>query len=54
MEEPLRAQARQFVNALTTGANVISDARRGLSVVRALAAADQSMAQGGMPVALEP
>ena len=53
MEEPLRAQARYFVDALGSSAGGISDARFGLGVVKVLAAADQSMAQGGRPVAVE-
>ena len=54
MEEPLRAQARHFINALTTGSSGISDAKFGLNVVKVLAAADESMALGGAPVAVEP
>jgi predicted dehydrogenase len=53
MEEPLRAQARHFINALKTGTTGISDAGFGLGVVTVLAAADQSMAQGGAPVPVE-
>jgi predicted dehydrogenase len=53
MEEPLRAQARHFVEALAKGVSGVSDARFGLAVVKALAAADQSMAQGGRPVSVE-
>jgi predicted dehydrogenase len=54
MEEPLRAQARHFVNALGIGSNGVSDVRFGLGVVKVLAAADQSMLQGGVPVPVEP
>jgi predicted dehydrogenase len=54
MEEPLRAQARHFISALTSGAGCLSDARFGLGVVKALAAADRSMARGGAPVPVEP
>lgn len=53
MEEPLRAQARQFIAALTSGDAGISDARFGLGVVKVLAAADRSMAGGGSPVAVD-
>ena len=54
MEEPLRAQARQFVSDLSSGSCSISDARFGLGVVKVLTAADESMAQGGRPVPVEP
>jgi predicted dehydrogenase len=50
MEEPLRAQARAFVAALTSGSAGISDARCGLAVVKVLDAIDRSMARGGAPV----
>jgi predicted dehydrogenase len=53
MEEPLRAQARHFVAAVASGDVGVSDARFGLGVVQALAAADRSMAKGGTPVAIE-
>jgi predicted dehydrogenase len=53
MEEPLRAQARQFVRVLAGAENNFADARFGLGVVKVLAAADASMARGGAPVHVE-
>jgi predicted dehydrogenase len=54
MEEPLRAQARHFVNAMTGSGDGLSDARFGVGVVKVLAAADASMSGGGAPVRVEP
>jgi hypothetical protein len=53
MEEPLRAQARQFIAALASGDAGMSDARFGLGVVKVLAAADRSMAGDGLPVPVD-
>ena len=53
MEEPLKAQARQFVATLLGTSDVMSDARFALGVVKVLAAVDRSMAQGGVPVPVE-
>jgi predicted dehydrogenase len=53
MEEPLKAQARQFVAAVSRGVVGCSDARFGLGVVNVLAAADRSMAEGGAPMAVQ-
>jgi predicted dehydrogenase len=49
-EEPLRAQARAFLDGLAAPGRMPSDGRVGADVVRVLAAIDQSMAAGGAPV----
>jgi predicted dehydrogenase len=49
-EEPLRMQARAFVEALDDAQKLKSDGRDGARVVRVLAAINESMAKGGAPV----
>jgi predicted dehydrogenase len=50
--EPLRMQAQAFIEALEAPEKIRSDGRVGAQVVRALAAINESMANGGAPVAL--
>jgi predicted dehydrogenase len=52
--EPLRLEAAHFVNALSTGAPFRSDIVDGARVVEILEAGQESLAQGGRPVSLEP
>jgi len=49
-EEPLRMQARAFIEALEAPERIRSDGRVGADVVRVLAAINESMAKGGAPV----
>jgi predicted dehydrogenase len=51
-EEPLRMQARAFIEALEAPEKIQSDGRVGAQVVRVLAAINESMAKGGAPVAV--
>jgi predicted dehydrogenase len=51
-QEPLRMQARAFIEALASPEAIRSDGRVGAQVVRVLAAINESMANGGAPVAL--
>jgi predicted dehydrogenase len=51
-EEPLKAEARHFVECVRTGAQPRTDGRGGLDVVRVLEAADRSLASGGGRVLL--
>jgi predicted dehydrogenase len=53
MEEPLRVQARHFLHAIAGAGDGLSDARFGLGVVKVLAAADASIAGGGVPVRVD-
>jgi predicted dehydrogenase len=50
--EPLRMQAQAFIEALEAPQTLRSDGRVGAQVVRVLAAINESMANGGAPVAL--
>jgi len=50
--EALAAEARYFVECLSTGQRPFNDGHAGLRVVRILEAADQSLKQGGRPVTL--
>jgi predicted dehydrogenase len=50
--EALAAEARYFVDCLSTGKRPFNDGHAGLRVVRILEAADQSLKQGGRPVTL--
>lgn len=49
-EEPLKNQARYFINALKKGHVEISDANSGLDVVRIIEAIQQSLAENGKPI----
>ncbi|HEX6910671.1 MAG TPA: Gfo/Idh/MocA family oxidoreductase [Longimicrobium sp.] len=53
-EEPLKAEARTFVECALRGGASRSDGRAGLDVVRILEAADRSLADGGGRVWLTP
>ncbi len=50
MREPLRLECDQFVKSIQGGGPPPSDGTNGLKVVRVLAAADQSLKNGGVPV----
>jgi len=50
--EPLRMQAQAFIEALEAPEKLRSDGRVGAQVVRVLAAINESMANGGAPVAV--
>jgi predicted dehydrogenase len=51
-QEPLKAQAIAFIEALEDPTKVRSDGRVGAQVVKVLAAINESMARGGAPVKL--
>jgi predicted dehydrogenase len=50
--EPLRAEARHFIDAIRGDPNTLSGPKVGIAVVRALAAIQDSMDAGGKPVKL--
>ncbi|MCS7080598.1 MAG: Gfo/Idh/MocA family oxidoreductase [Chloracidobacterium sp.] len=50
LEEPLKAQARYFLDSLRRGSVTVSDGKSGLAVVRTLEAIQASLAQRGAPV----
>ena len=50
MREPLRLECDQFVKSIQGGGPPPSDGTNGLKVVKVLAAADQSLKNGGVPV----
>jgi predicted dehydrogenase len=50
--EPLQVECQHFVDCIRTGATPLSDAESGLAVVRALEAAQASMASGGREVSV--
>lgn len=52
MKEPLRLECQHFIDCIRTGEAPHSDGRNGLAVVRLLEAAQQSLANNGMTVAL--
>ncbi len=52
LEEPLKAQARYFLDGLRRGSLTVSDGKSGLAVVRTLEAIQASLAQRGAPVAI--
>jgi predicted dehydrogenase len=53
LDEPLKNQARQFVEAVRNGALTVSDGQFGLDVTRVLVAIQKSLEQNGAPVAVE-
>ncbi len=53
MEEPLRIQLRHFLHAMQSGTPAITDFASAARITRALAAAQQSLREGGGPVRLE-
>jgi predicted dehydrogenase len=50
--EPLRRQCQQFLKSMATREPAITDGESGLRVLRVLDAAEQSLAAGGLPVAV--
>jgi predicted dehydrogenase len=52
MREPLQAECQHFVHCVENGTTPLTDGRNGLAVLRVLTAAQESLEQGGMPVAL--
>ena len=52
MVEPLKLECQHFVECVRQGKTPLSDGRDGLRVVRVLEAAQESLKQHGMPVAL--
>jgi predicted dehydrogenase len=50
LDEPLRMQARAFIDAIEAPDKIRSDGRVGADVVRVLAAINESIAKGGAPV----
>jgi len=50
--EPLRLECQHFIDAILNGTAVRSDGEDGLRVVRVLQAGQESLEQGGVPVAL--
>ncbi len=53
MREPLYLECQHFLDCVQTGQTPLTDGENGLAVLRVLAAAQQSLDQGGEPVALE-
>lgn len=50
LEEPLKNQARYFINAIRKGRADVSDARSGLDVVRVMEAIQRSLQERGAPI----
>jgi predicted dehydrogenase len=53
LEEPLKRQARFFIDALTKKSASVCSGERGWDVVRTLEAINESIQKGGAPVAIE-
>jgi predicted dehydrogenase len=53
MGEPLRAECAHFLNCIETRSRPVSDGEDGLRVVRVLDAAQRSLKNNGVPVALD-
>jgi predicted dehydrogenase len=53
LREPLRLEAEHFLDCLRRGTQPLSDGQDGLRVLRVLTAAQQSLANGGVPVAVQ-
>ena len=53
MTEPLRLECKHFVECVRDRATPVSDAQDGLRVIRIIDAAQRSMEQDGVPIALE-
>lgn len=53
MREPLQVECQHFIQSVEDGTTPLTDGRNGLSVLRVLAAAQESLERGGVPVALE-
>jgi len=54
MREPLRALCEHFLDAVATGQTPLTDGVNGVDVLRVLDAAQRSLDQGGVPIALAP
>jgi predicted dehydrogenase len=54
LQEPLRIECQHFVDCVREHRAPLTDGADGLRVVRVLAAAQQSLAAGGVPVAVAP
>ncbi len=54
LQEPLRLECQHFVDCVRERRTPLTDGSGGLEVVRVLAAAQESLAQGGTPVSLAP
>lgn len=52
-EEPLRLEARHFVECIVEGKRPITDAYNGVSVVRVIEAVQKSLKQGGVQIPVE-
>jgi predicted dehydrogenase len=53
LEEPLKRQARFFLDALTKKSASVCSGERGWDVVRTLEAINESIQKGGAPIAIE-
>jgi predicted dehydrogenase len=53
LEEPLKNQARYFLNCIQKESIEVSDGRAGLDVVRVLSAIQKSLKSNGMPVSVQ-
>ena len=53
LEEPLKNQARYFLNAIKKGKIDVSDGTSGLDVVRIIEAIQQSLKERGAPIKVE-
>lgn len=53
LREPLRLEAEHFLDCLRRGTQPLSDGQDGLRVLRVLTAAQQSLQNGGAPVAVQ-
>ena len=54
LQEPLQLECQHFVQCVRERSTPLTDGEDGLRVVRVLAAAQQSLDQGGVPVAITP
>ncbi len=52
--EPLSLELLDFCHAIRTGAEPRSSARIGVDVIQVVEAVDESLANGGMPITIEP
>ena len=53
LPEPLNVECRHFVECIQRGAAPRTGAKEGLDVIRVLGAAEQSLKNQGMPIAIE-
>jgi predicted dehydrogenase len=54
MEEPLALEARHFIECIADGKKPRADLASGIRVIAVLEAANRSLAEGGLPCAIEP